>query len=553
MIAFSRVCLTALPVIVLVIFSGCGDPGARPAKEIYAQIDSTDIDRYLQELASDKYMGRKPCTAAEELTINFLRDEFANLGLQPGNGDSYFQEVPLVEITGHPAGNMTFSGQDNKLNINFLDDFVIFTQRVEKQIVLNNSELVFCGFGIVAPEYGWDDYAGIDMKGKTAVVFVNDPGYYSEDSTFFKGKTMTYYGRWTYKYEEAARQGAEGILIVHETGAAAYPWFVVQTGGNRSKLYLESPDGNKNRCAVEGWLTLDAARKVFQYSQLEGKNFLQMALTPGFRPMPMGIEVSTSIENEIRRDVSQNVIAKIPGTDRADEYLIYSSHWDHMGIGATVEGDSIYNGAMDNASGLATMLAVAKEFAEQEQKPSRTVIFLAVTAEEQGLLGSEWYAKHPLYPIENTVANLNKDGANVIGEMNDLTITGYGQSTLDDLAAEVAAKQDRYIAPEQFPEKGSFFRSDHFNFARVGVPAFYANGSGDHRIHGKEYAKSKSKEYVEKNYHRPSDEYTDDWILSGIVQDAELYFNMGWRLATEPIYPQWKEGSEFKHLRELKK
>ncbi|MCB0624769.1 MAG: M20/M25/M40 family metallo-hydrolase, partial [Saprospiraceae bacterium] len=271
------------------------------------------------------------------------------------------------------------------------------------------------------------------------------------------------------------------------------------------------------------------------------------------RPMPMGIEVSTSIENEIRRDVSQNVIAKIPGTDRADEYLIYSSHWDHMGIGAPVEGDSIYNGAMDNASGLATMLAVAKEFAEQEQKPSRTVIFLAVTAEEQGLLGSEWYAKHPLYPIENTVANLNKDGANVIGEMNDLTITGYGQSTLDDLAAEVAAKQDRYIAPEQFPEKGSFFRSDHFNFARVGVPAFYANGSGDHRIHGKEYAKSKSKEYVEKNYHRPSDEYTDDWILSGIVQDAELYFNMGWRLATEPIYPQWKEGSEFKHLRELKK
>ena len=475
------------------------------------------------------------------------------MGLQPGNGDSYFQEVPLVEITGTSQGNTSIKGGKQNLNFDYKKDIVTWSLRVQDEVALKNSELVFCGFGIVAPEYGWNDYEGIDMKGKTAVIFVNDPGFYSEDSTFFKGKTMTYYGRWTYKFEEAARQGAAGALIVHETGAAGYPWFVVSSSWTGGQLHLQSPDDNMSRCEMEGWVTFDAAKKIFSNSKtINANGLLQQASKKGFKPIPLGMTVSSAMKNTFVKSTSNNVIATLPGTKTPAEYVLYSSHWDHLGISQPVAGDSIYNGAMDNASGTATFLSIAKAFSQMKEKPERTVIFLSVTAEEQGLLGSEWYAQNPIFPIEKTVGNINMDGASIDGRMRDLTITGFGHSTMDELATEAANQQDRYILPDQEPEKGYFFRSDHFSFAKVGVPALYAKGSYDHRANGKEYAMKKKKEYTVSNYHRPSDHYTDDWQLDGTVEDGQLFFNVGYRLATEDIYPEWKDGSEFKNARKLK-
>ena len=515
-------------------------------------IDSTYLQNILEELGSDKYQGRMPGTAAEPLTINYLKQQFQELGIQPGNGDSYFQEVPLVTITASPEAELVIQGGKQAQTLAFKKDFVTSTQRVQPTISVQNSELVFCGFGIVAPEYGWNDYEGIDMKGKTAVVFVNDPGYYSEDSTLFKGKTMTYYGRWTYKYEEAARQGADGVLIIHETGAAGYPWFVVQSSWTGGLQSLQTPDDGQSRCAMEGWITASAASTLFANSSIDGKNMIGQAMSDDFQPTPMGLGYSHTMEVTTNKQLSNNVIGILPGTEQKDEYIIYTAHWDHIGIGPVVNGDSIYNGALDNASGTATFMSIAKAFAQSENPPKRSVVFLAVTAEEQGLLGSEWYAKNPIYPLDKTIANLNKDGANVHGSMRDLTVTGFGHSELDELAKEEAAKQDRYILPDQQPEKGYFFRSDHFNFAKVGVPAFYAGGRYDHRQYGKAYALEKADGYTKANYHQPSDEYSDDWDLTGAVEDAQLYYNLGFRLANEDLYPQWKEGSEFRNARKLK-
>jgi len=537
----------------LFLNSSCSqDPATSQSAAPADAIDTTDIDYFLSELSADKFLGRKPCTEGEPITINFIENEFKKMGLEPGNGNSYFQEVPLVEIDAAPSDGMFINGGKQNLKFNYKKDFMTFTQQVKENINVENSELIFCGFGIVAPEYGWNDYAGIDMKGKTAVIFVNDPGYYSEDPSFFKGKTMTYYGRWDYKYEEAARQGAEGVILIHETGAAGYPWFVVANSWSGGLLSLQSPDDNMSRCPVEAWVTFDAAKRIFVNSKVDANNMLQRASQKGFKPFSLGMTMNTKIKNTFKKDISNNVIAKITGSESPDEYIIYTSHWDHMGIGQVVNGDSIYNGALDNASGSATMFSIAKAFAEMKEKPKRTVIFLSVTAEEQGLLGSLWYAQNPIYPIDKTVANINMDGAAIIGRMKDLTITGHGQSTMDDIAAEEAKKQDRYILPDQEPEKGYFFRSDHFSFAKVGVPALYAKGSYDHREKGKEYAMGKRKEFTTTNYHQPSDHYTDDWDLHGAVEDAQLFFNVGLRIANENLYPKWKEGSEFKNVRELK-
>jgi len=535
------------------LFTSCQQDSANGQDENPASvIDTTNIDYFLAELSSDKYLGRKPCSEGEPITINFLRDEFKKMGLEPGNGDSYFQDVPLVDITAAPSEGMFIKGGKQNLDLQYKKDFMTFTQQVKENVKVENSELVFCGFGIVAPEFGWNDYADIDMTGKTAVVFVNDPGYYSEDSTFFKGKTMTYYGRWDYKYEEAARQGAEGIIIIHETGAAGYPWFVVSNSWSGGQLSLQSPDDNMSRCPVEAWVTFDAAKRIFVNSKINATGMLQKASQKGFRPIPLGMTMSTEINNTFKKDNSNNVIAKITGSETPDEYIIYTSHWDHLGVGQVVNGDSIYNGALDNASGSASMLSIAKAYAEMKTKPKRTVIFLSVTAEEQGLLGSLWYAQNPIYPIDKTIANINMDGAAIIGRMKDLTITGYGQSDMDDIAAAEAKKQDRYILPDQEPEKGYFFRSDHFSFAKVGVPALYAKGSYDHRAKGKDYAMSKRKEFTTTNYHQPSDHYTADWDLEGAVEDAQLFFNVGLKLANEKIYPKWKEGSEFKSIRKIR-
>ena len=531
-------------------FSSCTNPSGDTTTD-NIQIDSTDIDYFLGTLASDDFMGRKPFTEGETKTVNFLVDEFKKMGLAPGNGDSYIQEVPLVEITGQPALTMTLKGPGGSEEIKIGDDYVFHTQREQEEINLQDAELVFCGYGIVAPEYNWNDYAGIDMEGKIAVVMVNDPGFVSEDSTFFKGKTMTYYGRWTYKYEEAARQGAAGVLIIHETNAAGYPWFVVSSSWADGKLGLQSPNGNMDRAAIEGWVSLGTASKIFKTSGMTQGRFFEKAQTPGFKPIPLGVTISTTLNNTFKKDASQNVIAMIKGSELPEEYIIYTAHWDHLGVGEVVNGDSIYNGAVDNASGTAAVLSIAKAFSKMEEAPKRSIVFLLVTAEEQGLLGSAYYGQNPIFPVNQTVANLNIDAMNSYGATKDLVIIGYGQSELEDYAAEFAKEQGRYIVPDLEPGKGYFFRSDHFSFAKVGIPALYAEGGTDHLTKGKAYGEEKSQQYTANNYHRPGDQYDPaEWDLSGIVQDAQLYFNIGKKLGNETTFPKWKEGSEFKAIRE---
>ncbi|MBK7869918.1 MAG: M20/M25/M40 family metallo-hydrolase [Saprospiraceae bacterium] len=539
-----------LVIILMFGFFACKNEGSQGSDDALT-VDSTEVERHLAQLASDEFLGRKPFTEGETKTIAYLQSELEKMGLEPGNNGSYFQEVPLVEISPMPDSTMKVVGPSGSFDLKIKDDYVLYTQREQEDIQIKDAELVFCGYGIVAPEYNWNDYADIDMKGKIAVVMVNDPGFQNEtqDSTFFKGNIMTYYGRWTYKYEEAARQGAEGVLIIHETNAAGYPWFVPR-GSMSPRLNLQTPNGGADKCAIQGWVTLTAAAELFKASGIKEGRFFEKAKTPGFKPIPLGVKISTNLKNQLKKDVSQNVVAMIRGSERPDEAIIYSTHWDHLGVGQEVQGDSIYNGAVDNASGSAALLAIAKTFTELKQKPERTVVFLFVTAEEQGLLGSEYYALNPIFPKDKTVANINMDALNPNGMMKDLTVVGYGQSELDDYASEEAGKQGRYILPDQEPEKGFYFRSDHFNFAKVGIPALYASGGYDHITKGKEYARGKADEFTANNYHQPSDEYTPGaWELSGILQDAQLFFNIGKRLASEKTFPKWKEGSEFKSLR----
>ena len=513
-------------------------------------ISEDSIKKHIMSLSSDEFEGRKPFTHGEEVTLAYLEDEIKKIGLKPGNGDSYTQDVPLTEISGHPSETMELTGPKS-LSLKLRDQYVAFTQRPVAEINLSGSDLVFCGYGIVAPEYKWNDYEGLDMKGKTALVLVNDPGLGGEDSTFFKGSTMTYYGRWTYKYEEAARQGASGILIIHETNMAGYPWAVVQGAGSGAKLNLNAL--GYTPCEMQGWVSLDAAKEIFSTAGLDLQTNMMAARKPGFKPVSLPYKVTAGIKNEIRTNVSKNVVAMIPGTDQKDEYIIFSAHWDHLVIGAVVDNDSIYNGARDNSTGSAALLAIA-EVMMKEGPYKRSVVFLWVTAEEQGLLGSAYYAANPIFPPAKTVANINIDGMAAYGEMNDLSIIGFGQSEMESYAAKAATQQNRYILPDQEPEKGYFFRSDHFNFAKIGIPALYAHGSFDHRTKGKEYAKEKSDEYRSTAYHLPADEYIEGTFeLGGIVQDATLFYSVAKELANTKDWPQWKEGSEFKAIREVVK
>ncbi|RSK24217.1 M28 family metallopeptidase [Hymenobacter metallilatus] len=514
-------------------------------------ISAATISKYLQAVSSDEMLGRKPFTEGETRSTQYLADEFRRLGLQPGPNGTYFQPVPLVEITGTPAPALLIKGKGQPLSLEYKTDFVTFTQREQPTVSVQNTPLVFAGYGVVAPEYGWDDYAGLDVKGKTVVVLVNDPGNAGQDSTLFKGRAMTYYGRWTYKYEEAARHGAAAVLIVHDTQPAAYPWSVVLSGAVSPKLRPQTDNKGADKCALEGWLTLDAAKRLFQAA---GQNYDQLyaaANTKGFKPRALGgLTLSGSIQNKLRRQTSRNVLAVLPGTTRASEYILYSAHWDHFGIGKAIQGDSIYNGAVDDGTGLAALLSIAEAFQKSPEKPQRSIVFLAVTAEEQGLLGSAYYAQHPPFPLNKTVADLNMDMLWPYGPMKDLTVIGYGQSELEDYARAAAREQDRYVLPDQTPETGMFYRSDHFNFAHVGVPSLYASGSFESRTQGKQWIADKRRAYTADMYHKPADQFDPNWDLSGIAQDAQLYFRVGQRLASETTFPQWREGSEFRAARD---
>ncbi len=528
------------------ILAGCQSGG----QSTY-QFQISDLEPNLVTLASDEFMGRLPFTEGEKITTSFLESEFKAMGLEPGNGDSYFQDVPMVSIVSKSSEIMELKNSSSSVSLAGFQDFVIWTQKTDSLVEVKDTEVVFAGFGIVAPEYGWNDYEGLDVKGKIVVVLVNDPGFGTEDSTFFKGNTMTYYGRWTYKYEEAARQGALGCLIVHNTIPAGYGFNVIQGKHNAPILYLDDRGKETYKMGFEGWITLPSAKKLFDLAGLNDGELLAQARKQGFKGMPLGVNLTASLQVEAEYNVSQNVVAKITGKSKPEEYIIYSAHWDHFGIGKPDEtGDSIYNGALDNASGTAALLALAKAF-KTDGAPERTVVFLAVTAEEQGLWGSAYYAQNPIYPKEKTVANINMDGINPYGKMKDVSIIGAGQSEMEDLLNVELEKLGRYSAPEPNPVAGYYFRSDHFNFAKIGIPALYFGTGIDHVEKGKEYGKQLQDDYTANYYHKPNEEYdTARWNLEGAVDDVQVLYNVGRSLANSDKWPSWKPTSEFKAIRD---
>ncbi len=507
-------------------------------------ISESSYKKYVEELSSDAFEGRKPFTKGDTLAVTYIEEQFKQLGLAPGNGDSFFQEVPMVEISSTAPSQLTLTGASGKLTINNLADYVIGSRQLKENIDVDQSELVFAGFGIIAPEYNWNDYDGLNVKGKTVVVMVNDPGRY--DKTLFKGDTMTYYGRWTYKYEEAARQGAAGVLIIHDKGAASYDWDVVRSGWSGSQLDLVSKDKGESYTAYEGWISAETTKKLFALSGIQ-EDLIAQAKKPGFKPRSLGITTDVQIKNRYRESTSNNVIAKLEGSTRKDEVIIYTAHWDHLGIGEPVDGDSIYNGAIDNAAGVAALFEIAKAFKAAKVQPERTIVFMAVTAEEQGLLGSAYYAANPIYPLKKTVANLNMDAFSPMGATKDVSIVGMGHSELDEYAARSAAKFGREVHDSGNPSSGGFFRSDHFNFVKKGVPALFM-GSGDQYLETDTTVLQNRKKLLSGRYHAPSDEVDPHWDFNGIIADIKLFFDMGYTMSLEATYPKWKDKSEFRHV-----
>ncbi len=517
---------------------------------------TADLMKHTEILSTDEFEGRAPATKGEELTIAHLEKEFKALGLQPGNSQvegeaSFFQTVSVTEIITNSDTSLKLSGSNYNVELAYGTESMVGTQQQIDKVDVVDSELVFVGFGIVAPERNWNDYEGIDVTGKTVVILVNDPGYHTQDPEVFNGNAMTYYGRWTYKYEEAARQGAAAALVVHETGAAGYGWDVVSNSWSGPQITLKADDLNVDKNKIEGWLTLESAQALFTAVGMDYEEMKKSATQQGFKPVPMGdVKASVSIENTIRHSESQNVIAVLPGTERPDETIIYTAHWDHLGVNTELEGDQIFNGAIDNATGTAGLIALAKQFKEHPVAPKRSIVFLAVTAEESGLLGSKWYGENPLFPLSKTVANINMDAMGMNGSMKDVVVVGYGSSELEDYLKEAADKTGRYLSPEPTPERGYYYRSDHFNFAKNGVPALYAEGGIDHHEHGKAFGEQKAQEYTDIAYHKPADEFDPNWDASGAVDDLTLHFAIGYKLSQESTFPNWREGNEFKGIRD---
>lgn len=522
---------------------------AVPAEAVSA-IDTATLMQHVRVLAHDSLLGRLPGSAGEDKTVAYLESQFKALGLTPGNPDgTYIQTVPLVGISVQGTPALTFAKGASRATLQWRDDYVAWTKHVAESAALDNSELVFVGYGTEAPEFSWDDYKGMDVAGKTLVMLVNDPPL--TDTTQFGGPRMTYYGRWTYKYEQGMKHKAAGVLLVHETEAAGYPFSVVQ-GNAAERFDLVTPDKNMSRSDVEGWISLDRARALFTMAGLDFDSLKTSATTREFQPVPLGVTASVTLRNTLRTIDSRNVIAKLEGSDPAlkDEYVVYTAHWDHFGIGDKVKGDSIYNGALDNATGTAGLLAMAKAYKAMPAAPKRSILFLAVTAEEQGLLGAQYYAVTPLYPLAKTLANINMDGLNTWGLTSDLVVIGLGASELDDYAGTAAAEQGRVLKPDAEPEKGFYYRSDHFNFAKQGVPAFYAEAGTDYIGKAPDFGKLKRDEYTNNDYHSPQDEIKPGWDLSGGAQDLQLLLTVGYRVAQADRYPEWRPGNEFKATRD---
>jgi Zn-dependent M28 family amino/carboxypeptidase len=513
-------------------------------------IDEAMYRAHIARLASDEFGGRKPGTEFEKLTLDYLETEARKLGLKPGNGASFLQEVPMVEIAAAPDAALTFTTKGAGTNLKFRDDMVIWTKRVRSEESVIDSPMVFVGHGVTAPEYGWDDYAGVDMRGKTAVMFINDPGFATQDASLFRGRAMTYYGRWTYKFEEAARRGASAAIIIHQADPAAYGWGTVVNSWSTPQLDHASADGNAGRVAIEGWITEPAAEKLFAANGMSLADAVKRANTRGFRAQPLKSTASAAVHNTIRRTHSNNFIAVLPGTKRPDEYIVYMAHWDHLGKLSDCTGDCTMNGAVDNATGTSGLLTIANAFVKAKQKPERTIVFLAVTLEESGLLGSAFYVDNPVFPLAQTVAAFNMDAIYFGGPTRDVTVVNIGASELETYLSDAAKAQDRVLMAEPTPERGYFFRSDHFNFAKRGVPALYIKSGVDDREHGIVWKQKYFEDFTAQKYHKVGDEYSKDADLRGGVEDLALLYAVGAKLADEKSFPNWNADSEFRAARD---
>jgi Zn-dependent M28 family amino/carboxypeptidase len=507
----------------------------------YDSINTAQLIDHVKVLSSDKFGGRAPSSEGEKLTLKYLTEQFTAIGFKPGNGDSFLQEVPLVSIEASSDMTLAIGGK----NYQHGTDMVMGSARISELEQLKNSELVFVGYGVNAPEYNWNDYKGLDVKGKTVVILVNDPGFATQDPELFNGNAMTYYGRWTYKYEEASRQGAEGAIIIHETAPASYGWSVVKNSWTGPQFSFQRDDLNKNRVAVEGWINSTVATELFSKAGLNFDKMKARAAQGSFNIDMGNLDASITVKNTIKNSISYNFIATLPGKIKADEHILYSAHWDHLGTDLTKKGDQIYNGARDNATGTAALIEVAEAFAKLPTTPERSVTFLAVTAEEQGLLGSKFYAANPVIPAAKTVANINMDALNVNGKSKDVAVYGLGQSELDNFLTKAALKQDRNISGDPRPAAGIYYRSDHFAFANVGIPALYAKGGAIPADQTTAKLRATLDPILGKCYHGLCDEYSEEWDLTGAVEDMQLFFEVGVDLSKSDVWPQWSKTSEF--------
>ncbi len=515
-------------------------------------ITAEDFAAFDQRVSSDEFEGRAPATMGERMVTTYLIDQFQRMGLKPGNKDSYLQAVPTIETTvlADAGVDISVSANGNVDKYNYRDDIIVRTLQGKSSVDLADSDIVFAGYGVVAPEYQWNDFAGVDVKGKTVVVLVNDPGWGNGDATLFKGKAMTYYGRWMYKYEECARQGAAACLIVHDTAGAGYPWQVVVNSWSSPQFDLPTSEDPSPRVMVAGWITTDAAKRLFTKAGADFDALKKSADIRGFKPSPLNAKFATKFSNQIRSVQTTNVLALLPGSQRPDEVIVYSAHWDHFGRDAKLQGDQIYNGAIDNGTGLAGLLEIADAFAHQQPAPQRSILFMSPTLEEAGLLGSKYYALHPVFPMAKTVADINMDELIPWGKTKDMAVIGVGQSQMDDYLKDVLATQNRVISPDEEPENGFFYRSDQLNFARLGVPVLYARGGFTKLDGGEPAGRAAYDDFTKNRYHKPADNYDPNWDLSGVIEDVQALYAVGKRLADETTWPQWSADSEFRAARE---
>jgi Zn-dependent M28 family amino/carboxypeptidase len=531
---------------------------AAPAADAHAfsaDIAESDFAELVKTLASDEFEGRAPGSVGEEKTVAYLEAQMKRVGLQPGNNGSYFQDVPMVETTAAPDTVLKLEVNGKPRELTFGTDYVIGTRTGQTEVKVDASDMIFVGYGVDAPERDWNDYGDQDWTGKTVVMFVNDPGFHTGDEKLFDGKRMTYYGRWTYKYEEAARKGAAAALIIHDTPGASYGWDVVKNSWSGPQYDLPAKDDPEPRLPVQGWITAEVAKQLFADAGLDLEAAYKSANRRGFKPVSLKSKLSVDLKSSISEKTSRNVIGVLPGSTRPDEAVVYMAHWDHLGKhedehGDNSGGDNIFNGAIDNATGVAGILEIAEAFAHQQPKPERSVVFIAVTLEESGLLGSKYYVAHPTFPLDKIAGVINIDAMSVAGKARDFVVTGYGSSELEDILKPIAAEQGRTLRGETSVQSGFYFRSDHFNFAKAGVPALYADGGEDLLEGGAEAGKQAADDYA-KHYHGPSDEYyPEKWKLDGTVQDLQALYGVGKQLAGGNQWPNWYEGSEFKAARD---